>query len=47
MSTTWTICDIPDQPGKRAIVTGGNSGIGWHTVLGLAPSGTEVTIALR
>lgn len=47
MSKPWTIHDIPDQTGKRAIVTGANSGIGWHTALELARAGAEVTIASR
>ncbi len=47
MSDIWTPRDIPDQTGRRAIVTGGNSGIGWHTALELARAGAEVTIASR
>ena len=47
MSSTWTTRDIPDQTGRRAIVTGANSGIGWHTALELTRAGAEVTIASR
>lgn len=47
MSDSWTIRDIPDQTGRRIIVTGANSGIGWHTALELARAGAEVTIASR
>lgn len=47
MSSNWSTGDIPDQTGRRAIVTGGNSGIGWHTALELARAGAEVTIASR
>ena len=47
MSDEWTLRDIPDQTGRRAIVTGGNSGIGWRTALELARAGAEVTIASR
>ncbi|MFO0547374.1 MAG: oxidoreductase [Polyangiaceae bacterium] len=47
MSTTWTTTQIPPQSGRRIIVTGGNSGIGWHTALELARAGGEVMIAAR
>ena len=47
MSDEWTPRDIPDQTGRRAIVTGGNSGIGWPTALELARAGAEVMIASR
>jgi NAD(P)-dependent dehydrogenase (short-subunit alcohol dehydrogenase family) len=43
----WREADIPTQEGRTAIVTGGNSGIGWHTALGLAKAGAEVVIATR
>jgi NAD(P)-dependent dehydrogenase (short-subunit alcohol dehydrogenase family) len=38
---------MPPQNGKRIIVTGANSGIGWHTALELARAGAEVTLAAR
>ena len=37
----WTAADIPSQQAKLAIVTGANSGIGWHTALELARAGAE------
>ncbi|MES5487582.1 oxidoreductase [Bradyrhizobium sp. INPA03-11B] len=47
MTKAWTVKDIPSQVGKRIIVTGANSGIGWHAALELARAGAEVTIASR
>ena len=38
---------MPDQTGRRAIVTGGNSGIGYPAALELARKGAEVVIAAR
>ena len=43
----WTAADIPDQTGRRAIVTGANSGIGFYTALELAHHGAEVVLASR
>jgi NAD(P)-dependent dehydrogenase (short-subunit alcohol dehydrogenase family) len=42
-----TTRDIPDQTGKRAIVSAANSGIGKHTAMELARAGAEVAIAWR
>ncbi|KAG8858725.1 hypothetical protein FRB96_004862 [Tulasnella sp. 330] len=39
--------DIPDLTGKVAIVTGGNSGIGFHTVQELARKGCKVYMGAR
>lgn len=38
---------VPDQTGRRAIVTGANSGIGQEIARRLAGAGAEVTIAAR
>lgn len=38
---------LPDLTGRRAVVTGGNSGIGFHAAQALAEHGAEVTIACR
>ena len=43
----WTEADIPDLTGRTAIVTGANSGIGFHTARALAQHGAEVTLAVR
>ena len=43
----WTADDIPDQSGKTALVTGGNSGLGYQTVLQLARKGARVLLAAR
>jgi NAD(P)-dependent dehydrogenase (short-subunit alcohol dehydrogenase family) len=47
MEEPWTADNIPPQVGKRIIVSGANSGIGWHTALELARAGAEVTITAR
>jgi NAD(P)-dependent dehydrogenase (short-subunit alcohol dehydrogenase family) len=43
----WTVADIPSLQGGLAVVTGANSGIGWHTALELARAGSEVILASR
>jgi NAD(P)-dependent dehydrogenase (short-subunit alcohol dehydrogenase family) len=43
----FTPSDLPDLTGKVAIVTGGNSGIGFHTAKELAAHGASVVLACR
>ncbi|MDX8147932.1 SDR family NAD(P)-dependent oxidoreductase [Lentzea sp. BCCO 10_0061] len=46
-TTAQEVADVADLAGRRAIVTGGASGIGVETVRALATAGAEVTIAAR
>lgn len=39
--------DLPDLTGTRAVVTGANSGIGFHTAAALVDHGAEVVLAVR
>ncbi|ODO04830.1 hypothetical protein I350_05440 [Cryptococcus amylolentus CBS 6273] len=43
----WGVDDIPDQTGKVALITGGNSGTGYATALALYNAGATVYIACR
>lgn len=43
----WTVAQIPSQAGRRALVTGANSGIGYHTALELARKGAHVLLGCR
>jgi NAD(P)-dependent dehydrogenase (short-subunit alcohol dehydrogenase family) len=43
----WTTVDIPDQSGRVAVVTGANTGIGYHTAAALAQTGARVVLAVR
>ncbi len=44
---SWNVTDIPSQAGRRALITGANSGIGYHAALELARKGAHVLLAAR
>jgi len=47
MKTNWTIANIPSQAGRRAVITGANSGIGFEAALALARKGAELILPAR
>ncbi|TFH21604.1 MAG: SDR family NAD(P)-dependent oxidoreductase [Bacteroidia bacterium] len=47
MKKNWSVDDIPLQKGRIAVVTGANSGLGYHTALALALKGAKVIMACR
>jgi NAD(P)-dependent dehydrogenase (short-subunit alcohol dehydrogenase family) len=47
MKTKWTIANIPSLAGRRVVITGANSGIGFETALELARKGAEVVLPAR
>src|SRR3984957_9186951 len=47
MSKQWTAADIPSLSGKRVLITGANSGIGYRAALKLVRKGARVMLACR
>jgi len=47
MKTNWTAANIPSQAGRRALITGANSGIGFEAALALARKGAELILPAR
>jgi NAD(P)-dependent dehydrogenase (short-subunit alcohol dehydrogenase family) len=43
----WTTADVPDQSDRVAVVTGANTGIGYHAAAVLAHRGAHVVLAVR
>ncbi|QHN02072.1 SDR family NAD(P)-dependent oxidoreductase [Granulicella sp. WH15] len=44
---SWKIAEIPSQAGKRVLITGANSGVGYSAAVELARKGAEVVLACR
>jgi NAD(P)-dependent dehydrogenase (short-subunit alcohol dehydrogenase family) len=43
----WTANDIPDQTGRRVVITGANAGLGLESAKQLAKRGAEIVMACR
>jgi NAD(P)-dependent dehydrogenase (short-subunit alcohol dehydrogenase family) len=47
MARRWTAAEVSDQSGRVAVVTGGNTGLGFVTARVLAARGVTVVLACR
>src|SRR5882757_7362800 len=47
MTKHWTAADIPSQAGRRVLITGANSGIGYIAALKLARKDATILLACR
>ena len=47
LASGWNTSKIPDQTGKRYLITGGNSGLGFECAKALVAKGAHVTITTR
>jgi len=47
MSEHWTLAQVPSQVGKRFLITGANSGVGYWAAVELARRGAVVLLACR
>ena len=47
MTKQWTVADMPNLSGKKVVVTGANSGVGYEAARAFAEKGAHVVFACR